>query len=40
MGLKSMLHRAAAIGASLEFDSKPGGGTTITCRVPLKSPAP
>ena len=38
MGIKGMLHRAAAIGASLEIESKPGEGATITCRVPLNSP--
>ncbi len=34
-GLMSMRRRAQARGGSLEIESRPGGGTTTTCRVPL-----
>ena len=36
MGLEVMRHRAHVIGASLEIDSKPGKGVTVTCTLPLK----
>jgi signal transduction histidine kinase len=35
MGLEIMRHRAHVIGASLEVDSRPGGGVTITCTLPM-----
>lgn len=31
-GLRIMRHRAASFGGSLTVDSKPGSGTTVTCR--------
>lgn len=34
-GLASLAHRAAAIGGSLDLESRPGGGTRITLRLPL-----
>jgi len=34
-GLMSMRRRAQARGGSLEIDSRPGGGTTTTCRLPI-----
>ena len=34
-GLMSMRRRAHARGGSLEIESRPGGGTTIRCRVPI-----
>ncbi len=35
MGLGIMRHRADHIGARLEISSRPGGGTRITCDLPL-----
>lgn len=35
MGLDIMCHRAHVIGASLEIDSKPGQGVSVTCILPL-----
>lgn len=37
MGLPLMQYRARTIGATLELRSRPGGGTTVTCR--LRHPA-
>ena len=37
MGLEIMRHRAHVIGASLEIDSKPGRGFTVTCTLPCKN---
>ena len=34
MGLQVMRHRAEAMGGSLEIESRPGWGTTVTCRLP------
>jgi len=34
MGLKIMRYRAQMIGASLQIRSRPGGSTTVVCRVP------
>ena len=40
LGLWNMHERAASLGGTLDIHSKPGGGTTITLRVPgiLKGP--
>ncbi len=35
LGLHIMRERADAVGATLELDSRPGGGTRVTVRVPL-----
>jgi len=35
MGLQLMAYRARLLGGSLEVAAGPGGGTTVTCRVPL-----
>ena len=35
VGLGLMHHRARVIGAKLEIDSKPKGGVTISCQLPL-----
>ena len=37
MGLRIMRHRAGLIGAELHIDTQPGDGTTVTCRMPLRS---
>jgi signal transduction histidine kinase len=34
LGLRTMKHRADAIGAQLTFKSRPGDGTVISCRLP------
>jgi signal transduction histidine kinase len=34
-GLRGLADRVAAVDGSLEVDSPPGGGTRITCRVPV-----
>ena len=34
MGLQIMRYRADVIGGVLTIDSRPGGGTRITCRFP------
>jgi PAS domain S-box-containing protein len=36
MGLEVMRHRAHVIGASLEIDSRPGKGVSVTCTLPIK----
>lgn len=36
MGLEVMSHRAHVIGASLEIESKPGKGVSITCTLAIK----
>jgi signal transduction histidine kinase len=36
MGLQVMRHRASVINAELTVGSKPGQGTSIHCRVPLR----
>ena len=36
MGLTNMKERAALIGGSIEFESKPGDGTTVFVRVPVQ----
>ena len=36
MGVEVMRHRAHVIGASLEIDSTPGGGATVTCKLPME----
>jgi signal transduction histidine kinase len=35
MGLGIMRHRANVIGATLEMDSRPAGGVTVTCTLPM-----
>ncbi len=37
MGLEIMRHRAHVIGASLEINSKPGRGVTVTCTLPFEN---
>ena len=36
MGLRTMRYRAQVMGASLDISEKPGGGTRVTCRVPVE----
>lgn len=38
MGLEVMRHRAHVIGASMEINSKPGRGVTVTCILPTDKP--
>lgn len=35
MGMRTMQYRAQTIGGSLEISSSSGGGTLVTCRVPM-----
>jgi signal transduction histidine kinase len=35
MGLRIMAHRAHMIGATLDVKSRPGGGTSVVCMLPL-----
>jgi signal transduction histidine kinase len=35
LGLQSMRERAEDLGGTLEVTSQPGGGTTVTVRLPL-----
>ena len=37
MGMHIMRYRAGVVGASLEIESKPGAGTTVTCTLPTNS---
>jgi two-component system CheB/CheR fusion protein len=37
LGLVGMRERAALVGGAVEVESKPGGGTTVFVRVPVKS---
>jgi signal transduction histidine kinase len=37
LGLEVMQHRAHVIGASLEIDSKPGEGVSVTCTLPFEN---
>jgi two-component system NarL family sensor kinase len=39
LGLESMRERAEAIGAEFDIDSKPGSGTQVTVRLPIKGPS-
>lgn len=39
MGLRTMRYRAQSLGATLEFENTPGGGTRVVCRLPLQTPA-
>jgi signal transduction histidine kinase len=39
MGLQIMLDRAEALGGTLSVESAPGGGTTVTGRVPVRAEA-
>jgi signal transduction histidine kinase len=36
MGLRTMRYRAQALGATLDFKPRSGGGTCVHCRMPLK----
>lgn len=38
MGLRTMRYRAQALGAVLEIKTRPGGGTTVLCRMPATLP--
>ncbi|OGO40727.1 MAG: hypothetical protein A2Z03_07220 [Chloroflexi bacterium RBG_16_56_8] len=40
LGLQIMRERAASIGAELEVNSRPGGGTSVILRLPLASENP
>lgn len=40
MGLRTMRYRAEGMGARLVLDSPPGGGTTISCTLPVKQHPP
>lgn len=40
MGLRILRHRAGLLDAELSIDSTPGGGTTVTCEVPLPETPP
>jgi len=35
MGLRIMAHRARLIGATFEVSARDGGGTIVTCRLPV-----
>jgi PAS domain S-box-containing protein len=37
MGLRIMSYRAKMAGGSVSFESVPGNGATVTCRIPLES---
>ena len=37
IGLEVMRHRAHAIGATLEIDSQPGQGVSVTCTLPIRN---
>ena len=37
LGLKTMRHRADTIGATLEAGRHPGGGSVVTCSLPLRA---
>ena len=39
IGLRVMNYRAGMIGASLNIESQPVGGTTVTCQLPLDEPS-
>ncbi len=34
MGIRTMNYRAEALGGSLTFSNRPGGGTTVICKIP------
>ena len=36
LGLRGMRERAALLGGSVEVESRPGAGTTITARIPVR----
>ncbi|HXP60719.1 MAG TPA: ATP-binding protein, partial [Dongiaceae bacterium] len=38
LGLLGMKERAALLGGEIHFHRRPGGGTTVTVRLPLKNP--
>jgi signal transduction histidine kinase len=38
LGLRIMAHRAAIIGASFSIEAPPGGGTLVSCRLPIPIP--
>ena len=35
MGLRTMRYRAQMLGAELTIQNRPGGGTAVSCRLPL-----
>lgn len=37
MGLRTMRYRAQALGADLEFESRPGGGTAVVCTLKVRT---
>jgi signal transduction histidine kinase len=39
-GLRGLFDRVGAVGGTLQVDSPPGAGTTLTARLPLAAPAP
>jgi len=39
MGLRTMRYRAQMLGAELQFQSRPGGGTVVRCSLPLQPDA-
>jgi signal transduction histidine kinase len=39
-GMRNMADRLAAVGGSLEVSSQPGGGTTVSGRIPIPSVEP
>jgi signal transduction histidine kinase len=38
LGLRGMRERAALLGGSVEVESEPGAGTTITAHIPVGGP--
>lgn len=38
MGLRTMQYRAQAMGAAVEVKPRAGGGTSVTCRLPVQPP--
>jgi signal transduction histidine kinase len=39
-GLRGLADRVAVVDGTLDVSSPPGGGTTITCQIPLSMPRP
>jgi two-component system sensor kinase FixL len=37
MGIPTMNYRATMIGGTLQFGPAPGGGTKVTCKVPMRN---
>lgn len=40
MGLHSMRYRAEVLGGTVDIQSSAGEGTTVSCQIPLRQPAP